>query len=45
MARPFPAGASKWKISDGIQSVELFGDIKLRYEDRKAEDPSAAVLI
>ncbi len=31
---------SKWKISDGIKSVELFGDIRLRYEDRSAEDPA-----
>jgi hypothetical protein len=30
---------SKWKISDGIKSVELFGDVRLRYEDRKATDP------
>ncbi|HUA39333.1 MAG TPA: putative porin [Candidatus Sulfopaludibacter sp.] len=34
-----PALPSKWKISEGIKSVELFGDIKLRYEDRSAEDP------
>jgi hypothetical protein len=29
---------SKWKISDGIKSVELFGDVRLRYEDRYADD-------
>ena len=29
---------SKWKISDGIKNVELFGDVRLRYEDRSAED-------
>lgn len=29
---------SKWKISSGIASVELFGDVKLRYEDRYAAD-------
>jgi hypothetical protein len=29
---------SKWKISKGIKKVELFGDIRLRYEDRSAED-------
>ena len=28
---------SKWKISDGIKSVELFGDLRLRYEYREAE--------
>jgi hypothetical protein len=33
---------SKWKISDdkGIKSVELFGDIRLRYESRTVTDPS-----
>ena len=31
---------SKWKISKGIASVELFGDVKLRYEDRYAADSS-----
>lgn len=31
---------SKWKISEGLKSVELFGDIRLRYEDRSATDPS-----
>ncbi|HWD93128.1 MAG TPA: putative porin [Verrucomicrobiae bacterium] len=31
--------ASKWKINKAIKSVELFGDLRLRYEDRSAEDP------
>jgi hypothetical protein len=31
---------SKWKISEGIKKVELFGDVRLRYEDRSAEDPA-----
>jgi hypothetical protein len=30
---------SKWKISDGIKSVELFGDLRLRYEYRSANTP------
>jgi Putative porin len=30
---------SKWKISQGIKSVELFGDLRGRFEDRQAEDP------
>jgi len=34
------APPSQWKISQGIKSVELFGDIRLRYEDRYAKDPS-----
>jgi hypothetical protein len=31
---------SRWKITKGIQKVELFGDIRLRYEDRYAADPA-----
>jgi hypothetical protein len=34
-----PAFASKWKISDGIKSVELFGDLRMRYEYRSAQTP------
>jgi hypothetical protein len=34
--------AMKWKISDGIKSVELFGDIRLRFEDRQAQTPDYA---
>jgi len=34
------APPSKWKIGQGIKNVELFGDIRLRYEDRSATDPS-----
>jgi len=29
---------SKWKISQGIKSVELFGDLRVRYEDRTVDD-------
>jgi Putative porin len=34
-----PAPSSQWKITKGIQKVELFGDVRLRYEDRYAADP------
>jgi hypothetical protein len=30
---------SKWKISKGIKSIELFGDLRGRYEDREVKDP------
>lgn len=30
---------SKWKISRAIKDVELFGDIRTRFEDRKVTDP------
>jgi hypothetical protein len=37
---------SKWKISDGlgIKSIELFGDVRLRYENRSASDPNSGVI-
>jgi hypothetical protein len=31
---------SNWKTSDGTGRMELFGDIRARYEDRKAEAPN-----
>ncbi len=33
---------SKWNISSGIKSLELFGDLRLRYEYRSATDPREA---
>jgi hypothetical protein len=40
-----PAGSfSKWKIGDAINCVELFGDIRLRYESRAVRTPSEGVL-
>jgi len=35
--------ASKWKISDAIQSVQLFGDLRLRYEYRGADNAPGLV--
>lgn len=29
---------SKWKTGDGIVKMELFGDVRARYEDREARD-------
>jgi Putative porin len=34
-----PLGDSKWKISKAIRNVELFGDVRLRYEQREAKTP------
>src|SRR5438477_108554 len=31
--------ASKWKIGNGIKSIELFGDLRVRYEYRQANVP------
>lgn len=33
-----PPAASKWKINDAIKNIQLFGDIRLRYEYRDAEN-------
>jgi len=30
--------ASKWKLSDGIKGIQLYGDFRLRYEYRSAEN-------
>jgi hypothetical protein len=38
LAAQFPA--SVWKISPAIKSVELYGDLRLRYEDRSEKDPA-----
>ncbi len=32
------ASTSKWRISEGIESVELFGDLRMRYEEREVSD-------
>lgn len=31
---------SKWKVSTGVSGMELFGDVRVRYEDRTETDPS-----
>ena len=36
--------ASKWKISDSIKSINLFGDLRFRYEYRAADNPQDAGL-
>ncbi|HWF18184.1 MAG TPA: hypothetical protein VG754_02910, partial [Verrucomicrobiae bacterium] len=32
--------ASKWMIGKGVKNIELFGDIRLRFEDRTVTDPA-----
>jgi hypothetical protein len=39
MAAEYMAPQSKWNISKGIKNIELYGDLRLRYEDREATDP------
>ncbi len=31
---------SKWKIGKSIKNLELYGDVRFRFEDRAAEDPT-----
>src|SRR5262245_33164743 len=33
------ASESKWRIGEAFKNVELFGDVRLRYENRQAYDP------
>lgn len=40
MAAQYMAESSKWKISKTIKDAELFGDVRLRYEDRDETTPS-----
>jgi len=35
-----PADTGKFKVADAVKSVELFGDLRLRYEDRIATSPT-----
>src|SRR5512141_975734 len=37
-----PADAARFKMSDAIQGIELYGDLRLRYEDRIATSPTDA---
>lgn len=36
--------ATKWKIADSIKTIGLFGDVRLRYEYRGADNPKGAAL-
>jgi hypothetical protein len=44
VAEAMPPLESKWKISNAIKSVELFGDLRLRYESREAKTPGGLKL-
>jgi len=34
--------SSKWAMADSMKRLELFGDVRVRYEDRLVEDPKNA---
>src|SRR5215831_24354 len=40
LATAMPPAQSKWKISNAIKNIELFGDLRLRYEHRQASTPN-----
>jgi len=42
-ALQMPPPESKWKINNAIKSIELFGDLRVRYEYRKADVPDGRV--
>jgi hypothetical protein len=35
-----PSSESKWKISNGLKNVELYGDVRTRFEYRSVQDPN-----
>ena len=39
-APTFGSLPSKWKVSDAVKRMEVFGDVRVRYEDRYVEDPA-----
>jgi hypothetical protein len=39
-APALPPEESKWKISKAFKNIELFGDLRFRFEDRTAHDPN-----
>jgi len=39
VSQAMPSAASKWQISNAIKHVELFGDIRVRYEHRQVNTP------
>lgn len=44
LAQAMPPAESKWKISDAIKNVELFGDVRVRYEYRDVSAPGGGRL-
>jgi hypothetical protein len=39
-----PMASSYWKMNSGVKNFELFGDVRMRYEDRAATDPGGNVI-
>ncbi|HWY29450.1 MAG TPA: putative porin, partial [Candidatus Acidoferrum sp.] len=39
-----PMASSYWKMNSGVKNFELFGDVRMRYEDRSATDPGGNVI-
>jgi len=39
LSQAMPPVESKWKLSKALKDVELFGDVRVRFEDRQANTP------
>ncbi len=39
-ATTMPPMESRWQLSKAVKTIGLYGDIRMRFEDRRAEDPS-----
>ncbi len=44
LANALPPLQSKWKLSEDFKNIELFGDVRLRYENRQGETPDGSRL-
>jgi hypothetical protein len=39
LSHAMPPAESKWRISKAVKDLDLFGDVRLRFEDRRATTP------
>jgi hypothetical protein len=39
LSQAMPPAESKWRISKAVKDLDLFGDVRLRFEDRRATTP------
>jgi hypothetical protein len=44
LANAMPPIESKWKIGNAFKNIEFYGDVRLRYENRQANDPAEGMI-